>query len=64
VLKIDQLDDHITVKKSAIEEEFEAARREKKEKKKNKKKNKEGDYRDYQYEDDQQVSDNDSHHNN
>jgi len=61
VLKIDQLDDHITVKKSAIEEEFEAARREKKEKKKNKKKNKEGDYRDYQYEDDQQVPDNDSH---
>ena len=48
LLKIDQLDDHITVKKTALEEEYEAFVREKKEKKKNKKKKKDNkDYRDY-----------------
>jgi hypothetical protein len=48
-LKIDQLDDQISVKKTAIEEEYEAFVREKKEKKKNKKKHKKDnrDYRDY-----------------
>ena len=46
---MDQLDNHISVKKTAIEQEFEAARKERKEKKKDKKKHKKQkkDYVDY-----------------
>ena len=57
-LKIDLLDQHINVKKTALEEEYEAHMREKKEKKKNKKKHKKEkkDYKDYDNDDDQQHS--------
>ena len=49
VIRVDQLDYHISVKKTAIEQEFEAARKERKEKKKDKKKHKKQkkDYVDY-----------------
>jgi len=54
LLKIEQLDEHISVKKTTLEEEYEAVVREKKEKKKNKKKHKK-DKRDYRdYDDDQE----------
>ncbi len=45
LLKIDSIDQHISVKKSAIEQEYEAARKERKEKKKNKQMQKK-DYKD------------------
>lgn len=49
VIRVDQLDYHISVKKTVIEQEFEAARKERKDKKKEKKKHKKHkkDYVDY-----------------